>query len=591
MIRPLRRRREGGYVLAMTALLLVPLLVVSALAVDVGGWYSEASRMQKAADAAALAGVVWLPDLTAATNAARETAKRNGYPVSSNVDVAVTQVNSTTLKVLITNRAAPVYLARFIKKTTTVNRDATAQWTGMTAGGGGSALGNNDGSPSMGGRNYFGTGDMLQNPNEEDFYAAIDSYCSVTRMGDPYSPRYSSVRTTGDGTGEGCHDENRFLNPNFVHTPGPIYRYSIDVPAGHPDLYIYIWDPYASIFWPNGNISDGLMRTRISNPNGSLTSCGTSVDGKSLPNPNPWNSRSFPPTADFWSRFFHGYEWIPVCKLPVSAASGRYTLSVSAPGCTNSMEAACPMVYGPDPQESATINDNGWGGHGGSNRYSLLVNKGSATTGVPATCDVRTDPTCPAIWPSGPVSIFADTRETSKSPVNQLDIPIGSLSPSKAKATFQLTIFDPGGGLGITTFADGQNGGGKTLSVLDPKGYSAQFTYQDMGQSGNTPGSVSSLGTSMPLSQAPHYANPGDLLPDNCNTIDIRECNALFDDHFVKLTVTVPASYTGDASYALGEWKLRWIFPPENASNHTVEDHFTLTVGSGGVSSPVHLVG
>ena len=60
------RRDERGYVLILTALILIPLLLISAMAVDYGAWYTSGSRMQRAADAAALAGVVWLPDLTTA---------------------------------------------------------------------------------------------------------------------------------------------------------------------------------------------------------------------------------------------------------------------------------------------------------------------------------------------------------------------------------------------------------------------------------------------------------------------------------------------------------------------------------------------
>ncbi|MEZ5226562.1 MAG: pilus assembly protein TadG-related protein [Acidimicrobiales bacterium] len=46
---------QAGYVLATTALLLIPLMIFAALAVDVGGWYAQATQAQRAADAAALA--------------------------------------------------------------------------------------------------------------------------------------------------------------------------------------------------------------------------------------------------------------------------------------------------------------------------------------------------------------------------------------------------------------------------------------------------------------------------------------------------------------------------------------------------------
>ena len=70
---------EAGYVLATTALLLIPLMIFAALAVDVGGWYSKATQTQRAADAAALAAVVHMPNETNAAVAALEVAASNGF--------------------------------------------------------------------------------------------------------------------------------------------------------------------------------------------------------------------------------------------------------------------------------------------------------------------------------------------------------------------------------------------------------------------------------------------------------------------------------------------------------------------------------
>lgn len=68
---------DGGYALVLTALILVPLCIFTASAVDLGAWYAQASRMQRAADAASLAGVVWLPNSAAAVNASNASLSRN----------------------------------------------------------------------------------------------------------------------------------------------------------------------------------------------------------------------------------------------------------------------------------------------------------------------------------------------------------------------------------------------------------------------------------------------------------------------------------------------------------------------------------
>ncbi|HMJ75949.1 MAG TPA: pilus assembly protein TadG-related protein, partial [Iamia sp.] len=77
--RPAAPRRDHGYVLAKFAILLVPLLLMTGLSVDVGYWYNRAADIQKAADAAALAGVVWLPDIETARDHARVAAAKNGF--------------------------------------------------------------------------------------------------------------------------------------------------------------------------------------------------------------------------------------------------------------------------------------------------------------------------------------------------------------------------------------------------------------------------------------------------------------------------------------------------------------------------------
>ena len=63
---------------------LVALLAFTALAVDLGWFYVMDQRTQRAADAAALAGVIELPDdTTAAVSTAKEVATTNGFASSS----------------------------------------------------------------------------------------------------------------------------------------------------------------------------------------------------------------------------------------------------------------------------------------------------------------------------------------------------------------------------------------------------------------------------------------------------------------------------------------------------------------------------
>lgn len=79
---PTRRSRgERGAALPIVAMTIVILLGAAAFGTDLAWFYISASRAQRAADASALAGVVWMPgDQVKAFNTAYDIASRNGFP-------------------------------------------------------------------------------------------------------------------------------------------------------------------------------------------------------------------------------------------------------------------------------------------------------------------------------------------------------------------------------------------------------------------------------------------------------------------------------------------------------------------------------
>ena len=102
-MRQLRRIRsladaEDGAVAVLVALLLpVVLLGMAAVAVDISWWYVKSAQVQKAADAAALAGVTYMPqDFASATSTAKATARSNGYPGSRSGYVSTVTVSKTS---------------------------------------------------------------------------------------------------------------------------------------------------------------------------------------------------------------------------------------------------------------------------------------------------------------------------------------------------------------------------------------------------------------------------------------------------------------------------------------------------------------
>src|SRR5947207_14272409 len=74
------RRAQRGQVLVIVAVMIVALLGFTGLVTDVAWYEVNLMRIQRAADAAALAGVVYLPgNVAGAQTAAEQEAAKNGY--------------------------------------------------------------------------------------------------------------------------------------------------------------------------------------------------------------------------------------------------------------------------------------------------------------------------------------------------------------------------------------------------------------------------------------------------------------------------------------------------------------------------------
>ena len=87
----MRRSRgasDRGAVAILVAVLVPVLILLTAVAVDIGRWYVEAARVQKAADAAALGGVTYMPNNYDASSpnaqtTAGDVSSDNGYTAST----------------------------------------------------------------------------------------------------------------------------------------------------------------------------------------------------------------------------------------------------------------------------------------------------------------------------------------------------------------------------------------------------------------------------------------------------------------------------------------------------------------------------
>ena len=88
---PRKGRRSSGQVVVIFAAAMFVLMAMMAIAIDVSWLWSNALRVQRAADAAALAGAVTLPnDPTRGAQLARREATKNGYTQAGDGSVVVT---------------------------------------------------------------------------------------------------------------------------------------------------------------------------------------------------------------------------------------------------------------------------------------------------------------------------------------------------------------------------------------------------------------------------------------------------------------------------------------------------------------------
>jgi Flp pilus assembly protein TadG len=109
---------DRGSVIVMVVLLLTALLAISALAVDVGSWYTAKRKLQATADAAVLAGAQDLPDTGAASSSATTYANANNsgldswtptFPDSATIDVSLAKSTPAIFSKLVGINAKTVH--------------------------------------------------------------------------------------------------------------------------------------------------------------------------------------------------------------------------------------------------------------------------------------------------------------------------------------------------------------------------------------------------------------------------------------------------------------------------------------------------
>src|ERR1700687_4315949 len=248
VVKPLRLlgigRDERGQSFILVALMLTMLLGFIGIVIDVGWYEVNLVRVQRAADAAALAGVVYLPgNLPGGVTAAKNESAKNGFTDGAPGTTVTATQDSGNPKIMLTQVTAPVqtYFARlFAVNSFTASRRARAEFI----------LPVPMGSPE----NYYGINVVCRNtdsppacPQVPDaavagslaplgFFGGVEYKGGERQNGDAYSPYYTRL------SGPGGLNVGTSTNGNTSFDPNG-YNYIAEFPAGTTNGKVWLYDP------------------------------------------------------------------------------------------------------------------------------------------------------------------------------------------------------------------------------------------------------------------------------------------------------------------------------------------------------------
>ncbi len=223
-------RRERGQVLALFALSLFVITGMVAIVIDISWFWSSALKVQRAADAAALAGVIYLPgDPSSAYTTARAEAAKNGYADGGTTHVATVQNanNPRQLDVTISTPVETFFARLFGMNQITVTETSKAEYSlPVPMGSPQSYLGiyqqvsMKNGVPQTKGVNKA-PGAKGSNPlGSQGFWSAVLTRGGQRANGDAFSPQ-------NDGSA-----------PNVQYDPHG-YDYTIDIYGNNGRVFLY----------------------------------------------------------------------------------------------------------------------------------------------------------------------------------------------------------------------------------------------------------------------------------------------------------------------------------------------------------------
>jgi hypothetical protein len=522
---------------------MVVIIGFTAWSVDYWNGKRDGVRIQRAADAAALAGAVFMPENVGgiAFSTAREVASRNGYTdgVNGTTVTVVPGVQPNQLKVTITETLDNTFGSAIGVATSNIPRAAVAEYQGPVSMG--SPINQFGNDPTSGAVSHGST-------SYPDFWTNIFGPSSKKESGDAIQARLCS-----GAPADNCSGSNSDYDPNG-------YFYGIDVQSSGSALTVQAFDPeFAHVGDHCGDNTDAV----------------TNLKGASIlpPNFNPMFAVSDPatrynPAADSpyctGDQYFaegdnaakqHVLPWT-VYKLrapdlsPANPTNNPVICSIEFPGYYGDLATALTQTT---PQSGApdlfvkyfrqwytlcTVNNPTVGTYflqietstkidgspapagGGANRLALRAGLG----GNYQTASVR-------IHGSGRIGIY------SNSPAANTTFYLARVLPGAQGRTLVLSFFDVG---------DAAQPG--TLSVLPPS---------ESNQGGAFAGCTY---TAPPGNSTGPPWGPFQATSSGCKISNVS--NATYNGQWIQVKVPIPSTYTCNFNDPMGCWlKVNFAFP------------------------------
>lgn len=423
-----RKRDESGIALVLTAIFCIAFCGLVAFGVDLGYWYLQSERIQRAADNAALAAAASLPSSNAASKGI-EAARKNGYAPGGNISVNVDAAGSRAV-VTVSNNDVPTFFAKFVIPHLKIGRTSTAE--------------KNSSLPMGSPYNVLGTGDLALNMKsggafpKSNTWLAINGPCSAREDGDYFMSKYIGNKATNKTTCPGTKT-NAAYDING-------YSYFIDVPGPQTNaVKVRLYDPGYN------------PKADKESPDGNLTQSGDVAGSQDT---MYWLWQINDDDSETLVHTF-GYRWFGDTALP-----GKWVDFATIPGANVPTGRKYRLqVAARDSEMTGSHAPRSWS----VNAFSIM-----ADTGDGKVCDSRTDASCPLVYGKTAVSLLNNVAAGVN---NKATFMLAGVADNFAGSKASVSIFDPGEGVQSieVLMPNGQ------LGTFDWKGYPEDVSYSGSG--------------------------------------------------------------------------------------------------------------